>query len=264
MERFTNGTIGLKNISDCGKAIDRLAAYEDTGLTPEEVAELAKAKADGRLMVLPCKVGDYLWANSRYVPSEKVPCSIYPNCKGCPFKKIEPTPIKVCSEDNFARIAELYFSPAKKPKPRLERSRAMLSKEQIAEIEQRAKKATPGPWKVVEKGDTIKSVAVTTFAVAWNPQEMICPNMSPKTGNADFIARARTDIPALLEHIRELEAQLAKEKRRAEKALGYIKKIFGCDECVHDDDDTNYATCRSCNIYDNWQWRGDVEEGDIK
>ena len=35
--------------------LDRLAAYEDTGLTPEEVAELAKAKADGRLVVLPCK-----------------------------------------------------------------------------------------------------------------------------------------------------------------------------------------------------------------
>lgn len=35
--------------------LDRLAAYEDTGLTPAEVAELAKAKADGRLVVLPCK-----------------------------------------------------------------------------------------------------------------------------------------------------------------------------------------------------------------
>lgn len=40
-----------------GKAIDRLAAYEDTDLTPEEVAELAQAKHDGRLVVLPCKVG---------------------------------------------------------------------------------------------------------------------------------------------------------------------------------------------------------------
>jgi len=27
-----------------GKAIDRLAAYEDTGLTPEDVAELARSK----------------------------------------------------------------------------------------------------------------------------------------------------------------------------------------------------------------------------
>ena len=29
---------------------DRLAAYEDSGLSPDEVQELAKAKADGRLV----------------------------------------------------------------------------------------------------------------------------------------------------------------------------------------------------------------------
>lgn len=44
----------------CGnKAIyDRLAAYEDTGLEPERVAELAKAERDGRLVELPVPVGD--------------------------------------------------------------------------------------------------------------------------------------------------------------------------------------------------------------
>lgn len=66
---------------------DCLAAYEDTGLTPEEVndavvgaklmakakvvsvfgvaaerlLELAEADKDGRVVVLPCKVGDGLW-----------------------------------------------------------------------------------------------------------------------------------------------------------------------------------------------------------
>lgn len=44
------------------KTIDRLAAYEDTGMTPGEVAELARAKSDGRLVLLPCKVGDTVWA----------------------------------------------------------------------------------------------------------------------------------------------------------------------------------------------------------
>ena len=69
----------------------RLAAYEDTGLEPEDIsaiqrreqglsellvniscgcavtytrlAELARAEKDGRLMVLPCKVGDTVWTN---------------------------------------------------------------------------------------------------------------------------------------------------------------------------------------------------------
>lgn len=56
----------------CGPAIDRLAAYEDTGLTPEEITAmrhtleeyhraadpLLSAKAQGRVVVLPCKLGD--------------------------------------------------------------------------------------------------------------------------------------------------------------------------------------------------------------
>lgn len=64
---------------------DRLAAYEDTGLTPEEIKapftedtminlaaqalgvepsrlrELTEADKDGRVVVLPCKVGDTVW-----------------------------------------------------------------------------------------------------------------------------------------------------------------------------------------------------------
>ena len=72
-------------ISFCyGEAIDRLAAYEDTGLDPEQIADLKDgicmgcsvpaivseqqhiqdlldAENDGRLVVLPCKVGDILY-----------------------------------------------------------------------------------------------------------------------------------------------------------------------------------------------------------
>ena len=66
---------------DC--LVERLAAYEDTGLEPEQcenakaiiesafsddtskaerIRELLKADRDGRLVVLPCKVGDTVWA----------------------------------------------------------------------------------------------------------------------------------------------------------------------------------------------------------
>lgn len=69
------------------RLVERLAAYEDTGMTPERCAEfaradaegryivmrdaeqagvarlreLAKADKDGRVVVLPCKPGDGLW-----------------------------------------------------------------------------------------------------------------------------------------------------------------------------------------------------------
>jgi len=73
MERLTKripGGIQINNTkylfdemdkSTMQKALERLAAYEDSGLTPEQVHELTKAKADGRLVVLPCKVGDSIW-----------------------------------------------------------------------------------------------------------------------------------------------------------------------------------------------------------
>lgn len=81
--------------SGVAKFFNRLSAYEDTGLTPEEikelrelctdeVAELARtlhkaiesgevdhlrdllqAENEGRLVVLPCKVGDHVWADGR-------------------------------------------------------------------------------------------------------------------------------------------------------------------------------------------------------
>ncbi len=68
------------------RLVERLAAYEDTGLTPAEVSalvkdwsdrctivgecggidrlrELAEADKDGRVAVLPRRVGDIVWAN---------------------------------------------------------------------------------------------------------------------------------------------------------------------------------------------------------
>ena len=39
----------------------RLAAYEDTGLEPEQCAKYAQADIEGRLLVLPCKVGDVVF-----------------------------------------------------------------------------------------------------------------------------------------------------------------------------------------------------------
>lgn len=76
-----------------GEAANRLAAYEEAGLTPEEIdmdheaaeqlrrlcqncdldrlEKLAEAERAGRLVVLPCKVGDTLWVTGRdNVPRE--------------------------------------------------------------------------------------------------------------------------------------------------------------------------------------------------
>lgn len=80
MERLTNR--GNRDGISIQKMFDRLAAYEDTGLEPYEIEfyreaqdhtesmspkrfiEIAQAEKDGRLVVLPCKVGDTVWTES--------------------------------------------------------------------------------------------------------------------------------------------------------------------------------------------------------
>lgn len=80
-ERWGEGDVWVKE-HDYVSAAYRLAAYEDTGLTPEQcenakgiiesvfsddtskaerIRELLKADKDGRLVVLPCKAGDTLF-----------------------------------------------------------------------------------------------------------------------------------------------------------------------------------------------------------
>lgn len=86
MERLTEyeivgGHVHAVPTGDVDQAMMRLAAYEDTGLTPQacaeareagkvlsscdisfrRLAELLTADRDGRLVVLPCKVGDKLY-----------------------------------------------------------------------------------------------------------------------------------------------------------------------------------------------------------
>jgi len=41
--------------------MNRLREYEDTDLSPERCAELAKAESENRLVELPCKVGDAVY-----------------------------------------------------------------------------------------------------------------------------------------------------------------------------------------------------------
>ena len=85
-DEFDHGMVKFKKMAE-GRAIDtnmildRFAAYEDTGLTPEEISDLVvnynfarggyeryhEAEADGRLVVLPCKAGDTVYVIKRVV-----------------------------------------------------------------------------------------------------------------------------------------------------------------------------------------------------
>lgn len=77
MERMTirnsDGSVSQPTDLKWAEALDRLAAYEDAGPI-DRLLELAEADKDGRLVVLPCKVGDTVWITGsvRRLYSEKV------------------------------------------------------------------------------------------------------------------------------------------------------------------------------------------------
>ena len=78
MERYTyfDGGKWRMRVGDTeysGKETVRLAAYEETGLEPEE---LAQAEKEGRLVVLPCDVGDKLYDVTLGEVREKIVISL--------------------------------------------------------------------------------------------------------------------------------------------------------------------------------------------
>lgn len=123
------------------RCVERLSEYEDTRLEPEEVLpkdkadeialklmrladleslcsytrlrELAEADKNGRLVVLPCKVGDTVWAVSgKIIKCEIEETYLYDgggieyfvtfdcdgaDCKGCPFNRWEQD----CSGEHY-------------------------------------------------------------------------------------------------------------------------------------------------------------------
>ncbi len=74
----------------------------------------------------------------------------------------------------------------------------------LEEIKAREQAATPGPWIVVEKGNSVKSQAVISENY---PEIGICSGISIRRHCADFIAHARADIPALIAEVERLNEQ---------------------------------------------------------
>lgn len=131
----------------------------------------------------------------------------------------------------------------------------MLTQEQLAAIERRAEAATKGPWEWYNgcsywrlgiAGDQSKHDAVIRPYTADDRH----PELECGEHNRGFIAEARTDIPRLLAHIRELEARVHKEhlcamnnelssdalmEARAylEQHVGDVCKCAFFDDCIH-------------------------------
>jgi hypothetical protein len=107
-----------------------------------------------------------------------------------------------------------------------------LTQEQLEAIRQRAENATAGPW--FEDNGDVKTIAITDRK--YTEPEMIAEAWF--TNDATFIAHARTDIPALLDHIAELEAELTRLKQLDKVRELYAWAKSSRDKFAKDDDYT--------------------------
>jgi hypothetical protein len=90
-----------------------------------------------------------------------------------------------------------------------------LTQAQLESIRQRVENATPGPWQIA---------TTTDGAYVLDTDGMIIAATVERTEDATFIAHARTDIPALLDHIAGLEAELEKYRKILHGELRIVVK----------------------------------------
>jgi hypothetical protein len=99
----------------------------------------------------------------------------------------------------------------------------LLTEQELERIEERAEKATPGPWRIAgfagqhdEEGARIVAADGQTVAYTWGGLREASPRSEWSRYHADaaFIPHARTDIPALIASHRE-QGALIKELAEA-------------------------------------------------
>jgi len=145
--------------------------------------------------------------------------------------------------------------------------------DQLAAIEARAQAATEGPWETHD-GDVVQSydIAVKTGEYSYE-REGIIPGEWVRENDAEFIANARTDVPALLALVREQQAKLDRVEALHQPVPVYeidpvngtwvygldderVKAFTLCGECSPESvmDDVEDGDCDTSGTYDDVHW----------
>jgi hypothetical protein len=97
-----------------------------------------------------------------------------------------------------------------------------VTKEQLEELEALEKKATSGPWEAYSASCCPDMGGVTSDR-GQVAQACVARYGHPMTiEDAEFVAKARTAVPALIDRVRRLELELSGYKRDVEKGLDIV------------------------------------------
>ena len=124
-----------------------------------------------------------------------------------------------------------------------------MTTERLAEIEARANSATQGPWKWHPYMGSGATLAKPNHPFHEHNILKTTDDWPPVAPDADFIAAARTDVPALLAEVRRL--QDAAERVRAlhhRVDVGVIVSDCAEEECDHEGacPEVPFAVCDAC------------------
>jgi hypothetical protein len=97
-----------------------------------------------------------------------------------------------------------------------------LTDEQYAAIRAREAAATPGPWAIEWDHDDVTGAP---FPVSLGPIGYLEHHGERDVADAEFIAAAREDVPALLAHADRLNALLADRDRRIALVLELLRGV---------------------------------------
>ena len=128
---------------------------------------------------------------------------------------------------------------------------AEMSEERLAEIRVRAEAATPGAWRDDRRADGVPAVH--------NGKVRICDTYradGQSVLNAEFIAHAREDVPALLDEVERLTDENTRLRVELEAAKRDMKLGVLCEACVSKDCVAYKYPCYECVDGSLWDWRG--------
>ena len=97
----------------------------------------------------------------------------------------------------------------------------MSAIDRLSEIEARANAATEGPWAVVVEDGVILALVLTDEddGLMFGDNGYDAPIVTETGEDADFIAHARTDVPALVAALRAVMEAIEKRGKRATEVL---------------------------------------------
>jgi hypothetical protein len=124
-----------------------------------------------------------------------------------------------------------------------------MSPEELTEIAARANAATPGSWEATElpPNELHRRPAFWVEAEYHEPSGTHTKTVADvmwSMEDAEFIAHAREDVPALLAEVKQLRAQMDAVEKFVAARAEYITAINNC----HPD-----------NSHDYWRWQGHAE-----